>query len=49
MIHILSTNDKKEEMELTGKKDYVLTSDEVTDINANDIKKSFQPTEDDLM
>jgi molecular chaperone GrpE (heat shock protein) len=42
-------DDKKEEMELTGKKDYVLTSDEVTDIHANDIKKSFQPTEDDLM
>ena len=42
-------DDKKEEMELTGKKDYVLTSDEVTDINQNDIKKSFQPTEDDLM
>ena len=42
-------DDKQEEMELTGKKDYVLTSDEVTDINANDIKKSFQPTEDDLM
>ena len=42
-------DDKKEEMELTGKKDYVLTSDEVTDINANDVKKSFQPTEDDLM
>ena len=42
-------DDKKEEMELTGKKDYVLTSDEVTDINASDIKKSFQPTEDDLM
>ena len=42
-------DDKKEEMELTGKKDYVLTSDEVTDINASDFKKSFQPTEDDLM
>jgi hypothetical protein len=41
--------DKKEEMELTGKKDYVLTSDDVTDINANDVKKSFQPTQDDLM
>ena len=41
--------DKKEEMELTGKKDYVLTSDDVTDINQTDIKKSFQPTEDDLM
>jgi hypothetical protein len=35
--------DKKEEMEKTGKKDYVLTSDEVTDINVNDIKNSFQP------
>lgn len=35
--------DKKEEMELTGKHDYVLTSDEVTDINVNDIKNSFQP------
>jgi hypothetical protein len=42
-------DDKKEEMELTGKKDYVLTTDDVTDINANDVKKSFQPTEDDLM
>ena len=42
-------DDKKEEMELTGKKDYVLTSDDVTDINVNDVKKSFQPTEDDLM
>ena len=35
--------DKKEEMEKTGKHDYVLTSDEVTDINVNDIKNSFQP------
>ena len=35
--------DKKEEMELTGKRDYVLTSDEVTDINVNDVKNSFQP------
>lgn len=35
--------DKKDEMELTGKHDYVLTSDEVTDINVNDIKNSFQP------
>lgn len=35
--------DKKEEMELTGKHDYVLTSDEVKDINVNDIKNSFQP------
>lgn len=36
-------DDKKEEMEKTGKKDYVLTSDEVSDINVNDIKNSFQP------
>ena len=41
--------DKQDEMEKTGKHDYVLTSDEVSDINQNDIKKSFQPTEDDLM
>lgn len=37
-------DDKKEEMEKTGKKDYVLTSDEVSDINVNDIKNSFQPS-----
>ena len=36
-------DDKKEEMELTGKHDYVLTTDEVKDINVNDIKNSFQP------
>ena len=41
--------DKQEEMEKTGKHDYVLTSDQVSDINQNDIKKSFQPSEDDLM
>jgi len=41
--------DKQEEMEKTGKHDYVLTSDQVSDINQNDVKKSFQPTEDDLM
>ena len=35
--------DKKEDMEKTGKHDYVLTSDDVTDINVNDIKNSFQP------
>ena len=35
--------DKKEEMEKTGKHDYILTSDEVTDMNVNDIKNSFQP------
>jgi hypothetical protein len=35
-------DDKHEEMEKTGKNDYVLTSDDVTDINVNDIKNSFQ-------
>ena len=35
--------DKKDEMEKTGKNDYVLTTDDVTDINVNDIKSSFQP------
>jgi hypothetical protein len=41
--------DKKAEMELTGKKDYVLTPEDVTDANMNDIKKSFQPEEEDEM
>lgn len=36
-------DDKSEEMEKTGKNDYVLTSDEVEDINVSDIKNSFQP------
>jgi hypothetical protein len=36
-------DDKKDEMEKTGKNDYVLTADEVEDINVNDIKNSFQP------
>ena len=36
-------DDKQEEMEKTGKNDYVLTSDEVEDLNVNDIKNSFQP------
>lgn len=35
-------DDKKVEMEKTGKNDYILTSDEVTDINVNDIKNSFK-------
>ncbi len=35
--------DKKEDMEKTGKNDYVLTSDDVTNLNVNDIKNSFQP------
>jgi TolA-binding protein len=36
-------DDKQDEMEMTGKNEYVLTSDEVEDINSNDIKNSFQP------
>lgn len=36
-------DDKKEEMEKTGKNEYVLTDDQVSDINVNDIKNSFQP------
>lgn len=35
--------DKKEEMEKTGKKDYVLTSDQVMDITDKDVKDSFLP------
>jgi hypothetical protein len=35
-------DDKQEDMEKTGKNEYVLTSDEVEDINTNDIKNSFQ-------
>jgi hypothetical protein len=35
-------DDKAEEMEKTGKNDYVLTPEDVTDINVNDIKSSFQ-------
>jgi molecular chaperone GrpE (heat shock protein) len=40
-------DDKKEEMEKTGKNDYVLTTDDVTDINDKDIKDSFQFNLDD--
>ena len=36
-------DDKKEEMEMTGNNDYVLTTEQVKDINVADIKKSFQP------
>lgn len=35
--------DKKDEMEKTGKNDYVLTTDDVKNMNVNDIKSSFQP------
>jgi hypothetical protein len=39
--------DKEKEMELTGKKEYVLTPDEVTDVNASEIKGTFQPSKTD--
>lgn len=35
--------DKKEEMEKTGKRDYILTSDQVTDIGDGEIKNTFNP------
>lgn len=35
--------DKKEEMEKTGKRDYILTTDDVTDINDKEMKDSFSP------
>lgn len=41
-------DDKKIEMEKTGKKDYVLTSDEVEDINPTDIRSSFQPGQEKM-
>lgn len=36
-------DEKEQEMELTGKRDYVLTPDDVTDINPAEIKDTFQP------
>ena len=41
-------DDKTEEMEKTGKNEYVLTSDDVTDINVNDIQNSFQNKSNDI-
>lgn len=36
-------DEKEEEMEKTGKRDYVLKPEDVTDINASEIKDTFQP------
>lgn len=36
-------DDKKEDMIKSGKNEYVLTDNDVTDLNTNDIKNSFQP------
>lgn len=41
--------DKKGEMEKTGKHDYVLTTDDVEDINPSEIRQSFQPEEDKIV
>lgn len=40
--------DKKDEMEKTGKLDYVLTSDDVTDINDKAMKDSFNPSSSEI-
>jgi hypothetical protein len=39
--------DKQDEFEKTGKTDYVLTSDDVTDISDSEIKDTFLPTEEE--
>ena len=39
--------DKKEEMEKTGKRDYILTTDDVTDINDKEMRDSFLPPIED--
>ena len=36
-------SDKEEEFDKTGKKQYILTPDEVIDYNESDVKKSFDP------
>lgn len=36
-------DDKQQEMDLTGKNEYILTSDQVTDVNNSEIKNTFQP------
>lgn len=40
--------DKQEALEKTGKNEYILTTDDVTDINDSEIKDTFQPTEEDI-
>ena len=39
--------DKQEELEKTGKNDYVLTADEVEGYSPNEIKKSFRNFDDE--
>ena len=42
-------DDKEQEMEMTGKNDYVLTSDEVESYSPNEIKRSFRNFGEDEM
>jgi hypothetical protein len=39
-------NDKQDEFEKTGKTDYILTTDDVTDISDSEIKDTFLPTDE---
>lgn len=39
--------DKKDEMEKTGKNEYVLTSDEIEDVNPDEIRKTFDSSSDE--
>jgi len=41
-------DDKEEDMEKTGKNEYVLTQDEVEDYSPNEIKKTFRTFEDEV-
>lgn len=41
-------DDKEEDMEKTGKNEYVLTQDEVEDYSPNEIKKTFRNFEDEV-
>lgn len=36
-------DDKQQDLEKTGKHEYVLTTDQIEDMNVNDIKNSFKP------
>jgi len=40
-------DDKKDEMEETGKNEYILTSDEVENFSPNEVKKTFNSYEQD--
>lgn len=40
-------DDKKVEMEKSGKNEYVLTTDDVTEINPDEIKNTFNPNEEE--